>query len=80
VTREDAFAKARRLLTEGRVTILRVGPQEFAAQVRGDHAGLYGCGYSGGRWYCACLHSARTTFCSHRLALMLLWIEPGGNP
>jgi uncharacterized Zn finger protein len=80
VTRDSVDAKARRLLTEGRVTILRASPQEFAAQVRGDHAGLYACGYSGGRWYCACPHSARTTFCSHQLALMLLWIEPEAKP
>jgi hypothetical protein len=39
--REDARTKARRLLSEGRVTLRRIGPDAIVARVRGDSAREY---------------------------------------
>lgn len=67
-TREGAPLKARRYLTDGRVSILRAAPGHVRALVRGDGA-FYECGYRDGRWFCAC--RARTDQCSHLLAVRL---------
>jgi uncharacterized Zn finger protein len=60
--RENAATKARRLLTEGRVTIVHVDEGGVAALVRGDTAMTYRVTHAGGEWRCAC--PARTR-CSH---------------
>ncbi len=75
--REDAFTKARRLLAEGRVSILRAGHEALVARVRGDSARLYRAGYEDGRWYCAC---PAKSACAHVLALQLIWLEPEDRP
>jgi len=78
--RESAFAKARRLLVEARVTIRRADDRMLGAQVRGDSARVYVAGFDRGTWYCTCAHSAHSTKCSHVLALQLVWLEPDGRP
>lgn len=71
--RETAFLKARRLLSEGRVQVLRAGRDVLVARVRGD-SGLYRTSFEGGTWSCGCDHRAKTTACSHVLAVQLVWI------
>ena len=65
--KENRDAKARRLLTTGRVTITGVSRRFVVALVRGDH-GTYWCGYNGGSWHCEC---PCLTGCSHVKALQL---------
>jgi hypothetical protein len=75
--RESAAVKARRLLAEGRVRVLAASEEDgyISAEVRGDSASIYGCGYEpDGGWYCGC--QARVA-CSHVLALQLIVVlEP----
>lgn len=80
--REDYLTKARRLLSEGRVTIRRVGAPTSAtpgggarsyatvvAEVRGDSAERYSVTYAPrGGWACSCPARSR---CSHEQAVML---------
>ena len=67
--RENAAAKARRLLIEGRVNIIRrVGP-ELLAEIRGDSGEVYQAGHEPGRWWCSC---PAVDTCSHVRALMLV--------
>jgi uncharacterized Zn finger protein len=71
LTRENAATKARRLLGEGRVRVLASSEREgyVSAQVRGDSAAIYGCGYEEGAWWCSCPAKGA---CSHMLALQLI--------
>jgi uncharacterized Zn finger protein len=71
--REDAAAKGRRLLTEGRVTLHHVDGREVIASVRGDSARIYSAGFRGHAWYCDCAALGR---CSHVVALMLVVLAP----
>ena len=48
--REDAAAKARRLLAEGRATIVRAIGPEVDAVVRGDSSGIYRVQHRPGSW------------------------------
>lgn len=73
--RENAAAKARRLLAEGRVSITRVDGAEINALVRGDSAGLYLVQHRPGWWTCPC--DAISTLCSHVQAVMLVTVVPG---
>lgn len=73
--RESAFGKARRLLVEARVSILRAGPGVLQATVRGDSARIYRTSYAGGVWRCGCDHVAASTRCSHVLACQLIFVE-----
>jgi uncharacterized Zn finger protein len=68
--RENAAAKARRLLAEGRVTITRVDGREIAALVRGDSAQTYRVFHRDGAWVDDC--PARTAGCSHITAVKLI--------
>lgn len=68
VPREDVATKARRLLTEGRVTVTRVDARQVGGMVRGDSAGVYRVAFTGGRWWCTCEARSR---CSHIRALQL---------
>ena len=75
MVRESAATKARRLLTEGRVTITRVDGAEINALVRGDSAGLYLVQHRPGWWTCLC--DAISTLCSHVRAVQLVTVVPG---
>lgn len=66
--RENAAAKARRLLAEGRVTVTRVGAHHVGGMVRGDSAAVYRVAFTGGRWWCTCDARGR---CSHIQAVQL---------
>jgi uncharacterized Zn finger protein len=68
--RENAAVKARRLLTEGRVTITRVDGRDVEAVVRGDSAMSYTVRHADGSWTCTpCPARGR---CSHTMAIMLV--------
>ena len=72
--REDAAAKARRLLAEGRCTVRTITDTEIVAVVRGDSAIVYTTRYDDpSGWSCTCEAVGR---CSHVLALMLVVLEP----
>jgi hypothetical protein len=75
VPRENAAAKARRLLAEGRVTIIRVDGSQVDALVRGDSAQNYLVQHRPGWWTCPC--DALSTLCSHVQAVMLVTVVPG---
>jgi uncharacterized Zn finger protein len=68
--REGVERKGRRLLTEGRLTVRRVGPGGLiAAECKGDSGAVYRLGYDGEQWSCDCQALSR---CSHLVALMLV--------
>jgi uncharacterized Zn finger protein len=67
--REDSASKARRLLGEGRVTIVHADEGGVAALIRGDSAMTYRVTHAGGEWRCDC---AARTRCSHVQAVMLV--------
>jgi hypothetical protein len=67
--RENAATKARRLLGEGRVTIVHANEGGVAPLVRGDTAMTYRVTHSGGEWRDDC---AARTRCSHIQAVMLV--------
>src|SRR5262245_47409660 len=70
--REDARAKARRLLGEGRVLLVRVVDRDVDAVVRGDEAAFYRVTHRAGSWSCSC--PAVGTLCSHTRAAMLVTV------
>jgi uncharacterized Zn finger protein len=67
--RENAYAKARRLLAEGRVTVQFVGDHEIRAHVRGGTAEVYAVTWSPDGWACSCPALGR---CSHVRAVQLV--------
>jgi uncharacterized Zn finger protein len=68
--RENAVAKGRRLLTEGRLRVLDVGAGTASAECRGDSGMTYVLGRdTSGRWSCSCEAKGR---CSHLIALQLV--------
>lgn len=70
--RENAEAKGRRYLTEGRLLVVEVTDQRIRAFCRGDGA-LHRCGMDGGgRWWCMC--PARGDRCAHLTALRLVCV------
>jgi uncharacterized Zn finger protein len=72
MTRENAQAKGRRLLTEGRLRVLAVDESSgtTSAECRGDSGLTYGVGRDeAGRWHCTCEAKGR---CSHQVALQLV--------
>jgi uncharacterized Zn finger protein len=71
--RENAAAKGRRLLTEGRVTIRMIDADEITAVVRGDTAREYAVRWDRLGWSCECDARSR---CSHVRAVMLVVLEP----
>jgi uncharacterized Zn finger protein len=71
--RENAALKARRLLSEGRVTLRRIGPDAIVARVRGDSAKVYNVTWDPTGWFCPCDAAGR---CSHILAVLLVVLEP----
>ena len=80
--RESADDKARRLLTEGRITIMAVDPDARAsvvAEAKGDSGAVYALGFdrSTNGWRCTC--EAASKFgrrCSHLRALQLVTVRP----
>ncbi len=66
-SRESAATKARRYITDGRLTIETSA--RIDATCRGDGQ-VYELGYAHGRWHCNC--PARTIDCAHLLALRLV--------
>lgn len=76
MTRENAAAKARRYLTEGRVVLERVDDEHVIAHVRG-HATFHTCTHGRGGWACTC--QARGV-CSHLLAVGLVTAPSRSNP
>jgi uncharacterized Zn finger protein len=72
---ENAAAKARRLLCEGRLTVLRVDGDLVEATVRGDSAAVYHVGHDPARgWRCDC--PAYRSSCSHVRAVQLVVVLP----
>ncbi len=67
--REDARAKAIRMLGEGRILLEHVRGRTVVASVRGDSGAVYRVAHSSGSWSCDC--DARST-CSHVRAVMLV--------
>lgn len=74
--REDASAKARRLLAEGRVTVRRLADDAIEANVHGDSARVYHVCWSPRCWDCGC--DAASIRCSHVRAVQLVVLEPRG--
>lgn len=74
--REGAPEKARRLLAEGRVRIVRVGDPErpglIVAEVRGDSGEQYHCGHDDrkNQWRCTCVEMRGR--CSHIQSVQLV--------
>jgi uncharacterized Zn finger protein len=71
--RENAQAKAIRLLVQGRVSIIRADEHGIDALVKGDTAAFYRVSFRG-RWTCNCDALSR---CSHALAVQRVTIAPG---
>ena len=67
--RENAEAKAKRYLAEGRVVVVSVSDNRLLARVRGDGS-VWLVMFEGGVWFCPC--PARTDQCSHLRALRLI--------
>lgn len=66
--RENAQAKARRYLTEGRITLTHVDQHTARAVIRGDGSHHH-VTVTGPTWTCTC--PARTR-CSHQIAVGLV--------
>jgi uncharacterized Zn finger protein len=73
VTRENAAAKGRRYVAEGRLIVEHVGAGEVRARCRGGGA-VYRLGFKNGRWSCTCPALGR---CSHLCALGLVTAPEG---
>lgn len=69
--RENAAMKARRLLAEGRLTVLHVGQGEIRASCKGDSGAVHRIAYAEGRWLCSC---PALGFCSHAQAVALVTV------
>lgn len=65
---ETTAEKAKRLLVEGRVVVVRADREQIAATVRGDGR-IYDTGFRG-EWSCSCPTPSPT--CSHIRALKLI--------
>lgn len=77
MVREDAHMKARRMLSEGRVTIRGLSDDLIRAEVRGDSARRYDVSWTPAGWSCPC--DAALTRCSHVQAVQLVVLEPAGS-
>lgn len=73
--RENAAAKARRLLAEGRVVVTRVAGLEVDGIVRGDSSGFHRVSHRPGLWSCDCASVGRN--CSHIQAVQLVTAPSG---
>jgi len=69
VSRENAQAKGRRYLTEGRLVVAHVGLDGVSAHCRGDGQ-TYSCSWTAAHgWRCTCPAANR---CAHLVALGLV--------
>ena len=82
--RESAADKGRRLLAEGRLTVLHVSDSTverapIVAKCRGDSGEVYDLGYDASKdqWRCTCVEMKGK--CSHLVALQLVTVKPGGD-
>ena len=82
--RESAADKGRRLLTEGRLTLLHVSTSSderapIVATCRGDSGEVYDLGYDAAKqqWRCTCVEMKGK--CSHLVALQLVTLRPGDH-
>lgn len=78
--RESAADKGRRLLAEGRLTVLKIHPTGLIyAQCRGDSAEVYDLGYdpTKSQWRCTCPEMKGK--CSHLVALQLVTLKNAGG-
>ena len=66
--RENAEAKGRRYLVEGRLVVERVAGDTIRAHCRGGGA-VYKLGLERGEWFCSC---PALGLCSHLVALQLV--------
>ena len=73
--RENAEAKAGRLLVHGSVVVRSVTSQAVVADVRGDEGVLYIVTGDPERWTCTCPAVGR---CSHALAVARVTLRPVG--
>jgi uncharacterized Zn finger protein len=73
VPRENAEAKGRRYLTEGRLTLRTLTDNRIVASVRGDSARIYNLRWEPSGWWCDCDARGR---CSHLIALQRVVLEP----
>jgi len=71
VPRENAEAKGRRYLAEGRLLVEHVDARTIRARCRGNGK-VYRLGYDAERWYCDC---QALGLCSHLVALQLVTVE-----
>jgi hypothetical protein len=75
---ENAAAKARRLLSEGRLRVVKCGdpskPGLIVASCRGDSGEIYNLGFDPDRkqWRCQCAAKGK---CSHVQALQLVAVR-----
>lgn len=71
MSRENVQVKGRRYLTEGRLTVERVGSGLIVASCRGDDGDVYQLGFDPrkGQWRCTCPARGR---CCHLVALRLV--------
>ena len=74
MTRENAAAKGRRYVGEGRLVVEHATGGEVRARCRGDGA-VYRLGFKNGKWRCDCPALGR---CSHLVALGLV-VAPEGR-
>jgi hypothetical protein len=71
VSRENAAAKGKRYVSEGRLVVRQL--DEHTGTVQADCRGngsIYSCGRDDRGWFCDC--AARTTACAHLEALRLV--------
>jgi uncharacterized Zn finger protein len=71
--REDARTKARRLLVEGRIEIVRLDEHGCLALVRGDSSEIRTARFERGAWSCDC---PALGYCSHAMACALVVAVP----
>lgn len=72
---ETIDQKAKRLLAEGRLTVLVVNPDAVVARCKGDSGAEYMLGWDKAHmnWVCSCPARAK---CSHLRALWLVTVKP----
>lgn len=77
MTRENAEAKGRRYLVEGRLMVTTLDHEHVTATARGS-GHLYRCGHNAADgWWCTCPARSR---CAHLVALQLVTVRKGTSP
>lgn len=73
--RENVDTKGRRLLAEGRLTVVCVDGKKIIAECKGDSAEIYHLGWDPNEreWRCTCIARGK---CSHLVALQLITRRP----